>query len=69
MGDLPDETSSNNSQAVIDALTLSETMELSNLRAMRRSLASIVDYMEGREGAIFAAARTRLAEQGGPVND
>ena len=69
MGDrLPDETSSNNGQEVVNALTISEALELNNIKAMRRSLAVIVDYLESRESVIFSAARTRIAEQGGRID-
>lgn len=52
-------------QDVIKHLTTSEFRELSNLKEIRRSLAAVVHYLENREGAIFAAARIRIADAGG----
>jgi hypothetical protein len=51
-------------QDLLDSLTTAELMQLSNFKEMRRSLAAVVDYLEKQEGAIFASARTRIADQG-----
>jgi hypothetical protein len=51
-------------QDIIDELTTSEAMQLSNLKEMRRSLAAVVDYLEREESAIFTAVRTRITDQG-----
>jgi hypothetical protein len=52
-------------QDLLNQLSTSEFMQLSNLKEMRRSLAAVVDYLEREENAIFQAARSR---QGGEPN-
>ena len=51
-------------QDIIHLLTVDELRELSNLKELRRSTSAILHYFEEREGAIFAAARTRIDDQG-----
>jgi len=53
---------------VIEFLSSEELKELRALSGMRRSLAVVLDYLDGQESIIFSAARTRIPE-GGPVNE
>ena len=42
------------------ALTAQELMELANIKELRSCLMAVLNYFDGKEGAILSAAKTRI---------
>jgi len=53
---------------IIEFLSSDELGDLHRLNEMRRSLAVVLNYLNGQESIIFSAARARVPK-GGPVNE